>query len=157
MEQAADPTPQAMTGGVVSIVSAYVGNNPLSIDDVPKLISAVAAALRGVSSEVVTETERKKPLEPAVPVRKSVTPDYIICLEDGAKLKTLKRYLRTHFDMSPDEYRERWGLPTSYPMIAPNYSAMRSELAKRVGLGSMRTREAPIAPTKRKRAAKAPS
>jgi predicted transcriptional regulator len=115
------------------IVSAYVSHNALSPTDLTKLIAEVHTALRGLrSNEVPVPVED---LKPAVPVRKSVAPDYIICLEDGKKFKSLKRHLRTHYNLSPEEYREKWGLPADYPMVAPNYSATRSKLAKDNGLG----------------------
>ncbi|RUT31028.1 MucR family transcriptional regulator [Arsenicitalea aurantiaca] len=115
------------------IVSAYVGHNALSVADLPKLIADVHTALRALRTEGVQEPVEE--LKPAVPVRKSVAPDYIICLEDGKKFKSLKRHLRTHYNLSPEEYREKWGLPADYPMVAPNYSATRSRLAKDNGLG----------------------
>ncbi|WP_193336539.1 MucR family transcriptional regulator [Devosia beringensis] len=115
------------------IVSAYVSHNALSPSDLPKLIADVHGALRTLSNnEVPLQVEE---LKPAVPVRKSVAPDYIICLEDGKKFKSLKRHLRTHYNLSPEEYREKWGLPADYPMVAPSYSATRSKLAKDNGLG----------------------
>jgi predicted transcriptional regulator len=105
----------------------------LSPTDLPKLIAEVHVALKGLrSTEVIEPTEE---LKPAVPVRKSVAPDYIVCLEDGKKFKSLKRHLRTHYNLSPEEYREKWGLAPDYPMVAPNYSATRSRLAKDNGLG----------------------
>ena len=115
------------------IVSAYVSNNTVSADTVPTLIAQIHAALSGVS-EAPVEAE-PEPQEPAVPVRKSITPDFLICLEDGRKFKSLKRHLRTKYDMSPEEYRAKWGLPKDYPMVAPNYAKARSELAKQMGLG----------------------
>ena len=115
------------------IVSAYVSHNALSVTDLPKLIADVHSALKGLQSN--TAPEAVEELKPAVPVRKSVAADYIVCLEDGKKFKSLKRHLRTHYDMSPEEYREKWGLPADYPMVAPNYSATRSRLAKDNGLG----------------------
>ena len=115
------------------IVSAYVSHNALSPSDLPKLIADVHGALRTLSSnEAPLPVEE---LKPAVPVRKSVAPDYIICLEDGKKFKSLKRHLRTHYNLSPEEYREKWSLPADYPMVAPSYSATRSKLAKDNGLG----------------------
>ena len=120
------------------IVSAYVSNNTVSAQDLPTLIHEVYGALLKTSGEAA-EPE-PEPLKPAVPVKKSVTPDYIICLEDGKKFKSLKRHLRTHYNLSPEEYREKWGLPADYPMVAPNYAAARSELAKRMGLGQQRSR-----------------
>ena len=120
------------------IVSAYVSNNTVASSDLAGLINEVYNALQRTSGSTV-EPE-PEPLRPAVPVKKSVTPDYIICLEDGKKFKSLKRHLRTHYDMSPEEYREKWGLPADYPMVAPNYAAARSYLAKKMGLGQQRKR-----------------
>jgi predicted transcriptional regulator len=115
------------------IVSAYVSHNSVSVTDLPKLIAEVHGALRALqNNEVHAPVEE---LKPAVPIRKSVAPDYIICLEDGKKFKSLKRHLRTHYNLSPEEYREKWGLPADYPMVAPSYSATRSKLAKDNGLG----------------------
>lgn len=115
------------------IVSAYVSHNSVSPNDLPRLIADVHNALKALqSNEVPAPVEE---LKPAVPVRKSVAPDYIICLEDGKKFKSLKRHLRTHYNLSPEEYREKWGLPADYPMVAPSYSATRSKLAKDNGLG----------------------
>lgn len=115
------------------IVSAYVSHNAISPADLPKLIADVHSALKLLAAEeIAAPVEDKKP---AVPVRKSVTPDYIVCLEDGKKFKSLKRHLRTHYNLSPEEYREKWGLPADYPMVAPSYSATRSKLAKDNGLG----------------------
>jgi len=115
------------------IVSAYVGNNSVSANDLPSLIANIHAALSGVSTGPV-EAE-PEPKEPAVPIRKSISPDFLICLEDGRKFKSLKRHLRTKYDMSPEEYRSKWGLPKDYPMVAPNYAKARSDLAKQMGLG----------------------
>jgi predicted transcriptional regulator len=115
------------------IVSAYVSHNAVSPTDLTRLITDVHGALRALrNNEVPVVVED---LKPAVPVRKSVAADYIICLEDGKKFKSLKRHLRTHYNLSPEEYREKWGLPADYPMVAPNYSATRSKLAKDNGLG----------------------
>lgn len=120
------------------IVSAYVSNNSVTATDLPKLISEVHQALgRAQNGSVEIEAE---PLKPAVNPKKSVFPDYIVCLEDGKKFKSLKRHLRTHYDLSPEEYREKWGLPQDYPMVAPNYAAARSQLAKKMGLGQQRRR-----------------
>jgi len=116
-----------------SVVSAYVSHNALSVADLPKLIAQVHQALAGLG--VAAPAEIVQELKPAVPVKKSITPDYLICLEDGKKFKSLKRHLRTEYDMSPEEYRQRWGLPADYPMVAPNYSEARSALAKSIGLG----------------------
>ncbi len=113
------------------IVSSFVANNSVPASELPALIKSVAETFRGLDGpQAVPE-----PKKPAVPVKKSVQPDFIICLEDGKKLKMLKRHLRTAYDMSPDEYRERWGLPSNYPMVAPNYAKQRSKLAKKIGLG----------------------
>ncbi len=118
------------------IVSAYVSNNTVVAADVPALIHNVFDALSKASSRSGQPT--KEDLRPAVPIKKSVTPEFIICLEDGKKFKSLKRHLRTHYDLSPEEYREKWGLAHDYPMVAPNYAAARSDLAKRMGLGQRR-------------------
>lgn len=116
-----------------SIVAAYVSNNSVSSGDLPNLIAETHAALSRAAGKVVrVEREESKP---KIAVKKSVMPDYIICLEDGKKFKSLKRHLRTHYDMSPEEYREKWGLPHDYPMVAPNYAQARSQLAKKMGLG----------------------
>jgi predicted transcriptional regulator len=115
------------------IVSAYVSHNALSVTDLPKLIADVHSALQGLKGTPLPEPAED--LKPAVPVRKSIAADYLICLEDGKKFKSLKRHLRTHYDLSPEDYREKWGLPADYPMVAPNYSATRSRLAKDNGLG----------------------
>lgn len=130
------------------IVSAYVANNPVPIADLAKLIADTHTALIGLTVSV--EPITKEALTPAVPVRKSVTPDYIICLEDGKKFKSLKRHLSTHYNLTPDQYREKWNLQPSYPMVAPNYSASRSALAKRAGLGRKPAPE-PAQPAKRPR------
>lgn len=120
------------------IVSAYVSNNSVPSAELPTLISEVHRALSSTQQGVVkVEPEA---LKPAVNPKKSVFPDYIVCLEDGKKFKSLKRHLRTHYDLSPEEYREKWGLPADYPMVAPNYAAARSALAKKMGLGQQRRR-----------------
>jgi predicted transcriptional regulator len=118
------------------IVSAYVANNSVPSGDLPTLINEVHSALLRVGGGTV-ETPAEAP-KPAVPVKKSVTPDYIVCLEDGKKFKSLKRHLRTQYNMTPEQYREKWGLPVDYPMVAPNYAKARSELAKEMGLGQQR-------------------
>jgi predicted transcriptional regulator len=115
------------------IVCAYVSHNALSVTDLPKLIADVHSALRALNGAGASEPAEE--LRPAVPVRKSISPDFLVCLEDGKKFKSLKRHLRTHYNLSPEEYREKWGLPADYPMVAPNYSATRSRLAKDNGLG----------------------
>ena len=118
------------------IVSAYVTNNTVVATDLPALISNVFDALKKAASSGAQPA--KEELRPAVPIKKSVTSEYIICLEDGKKFKSLKRHLRTHYDLSPEEYREKWGLAHDYPMVAPSYAAARSDLAKRMGLGQRR-------------------
>lgn len=115
------------------IVSAYVGNNSVSAADLPGLIQSVHKALATVIGGA--EAAAPEPKEPAVPLKKSITPDYLVCLEDGRKFKSLKRHLRTKYNMSPEEYRAKWGLPKDYPMVAPNYAKARSDLAKQMGLG----------------------
>lgn len=114
------------------IVAAHVSNNNVPVSDVPNLISNVYGALVKLGEPVILATEKP---EPAVSVRSSVKPDYIVCLEDGKKMKMLKRYLRTNYNMSPEEYRARWGLPADYPMVAPKYAETRRDLAKKIGLG----------------------
>lgn len=114
------------------IVAAYVSNNPMAANDLPGMIRTVHATLTGLEQ---APGARESDLVPAVTVKKSVTADYIICLEDGKKLKMLKRYLRSQYGLTPEEYRARWGLPHDYPMVAPNYAAQRSKLAKQIGLG----------------------
>lgn len=115
------------------IVSAYVGNNSVTSADLPALIQSVHRALAGVAGG--GEIAEAAPKEPAVPLKRSITPEFLICLEDGRKFKSLKRHLRTKYNMSPEEYRAKWGLPKDYPMVAPNYAKARSDLAKQMGLG----------------------
>ena len=115
------------------IVSAYVGNNEVSASELPKLVQNVYNSLNDVSKGI--SAADAEPAKPAVSVKRSITPDYIICLEDGKKFKSLKRHLRAHYDMTPDEYRAKWGLDKDYPMVAPNYAKARSALAKQMGLG----------------------
>jgi predicted transcriptional regulator len=119
-----------------SIVSAYVANNSVVASDLPHLIGEVHDALVKASGNIAAAPREE--VKPVVPIKKSVTNEYIICLEDGKKFKSLKRHLRTHYDLSPEEYREKWGLPADYPMVAPNYASARSELAKKMGLGQRR-------------------
>jgi predicted transcriptional regulator len=121
------------------IVSAYVSNNSVPASDLPTLIAEVHRALN--STHAGTSEPEPEPLKPAVNPKRSVFPDYIVCLEDGKKFKSLKRHLRTHYDLSPEEYREKWSLPADYPMVAPNYAAARSALAKKMGLGQQRRRK----------------
>lgn len=122
-----------LVGMTAEIVSAYVGNNTVGAGELPNLIQDVYTALDVAVSGGAEEAA--EPPKPAVSVKKSVTPDYIICLEDGKKFKSLKRHLRTHYDLSPEEYRDKWGLAKDYPMVAPNYAKARSQLAKQMGLG----------------------
>jgi predicted transcriptional regulator len=122
------------------IVSAYVSNNTVPAADIPGLISQVHAALARVSGKPADG--HGEPLKPAVSLKKSITPEYIVCLEDGKKFKSLKRHLRTQYNMTPEQYREKWGLGADYPMVAPNYAAARSQLAKQMGLGQQRRRRA---------------
>lgn len=117
---------------VTEIVSAYVSRNPVAANELPAIIKNVHATLGGFASP---KEERSLPRTPAVPVKKSIQPDYIVCLEDGKKLKMLKRYLRSRYKLSPEQYRERWNLPPDYPMVAPNYAQKRSDFAKKIGLG----------------------
>lgn len=122
------------------IVAAHVSNNSVSVADLPVLIQNVYGALAGLS---VAAPPPEVKLEPAVSVRSSIKPDYIVCLEDGKKLKMLKRHLMTHYQMTPDDYRTKWGLPADYPMVAPNYAEQRRTLAKKIGLGTKRRRRVP--------------
>lgn len=115
------------------VVAAYVSNNTLPTAQLAEVINAVYSSLRGLEGQVAEPPP--EPAKPAVPVRKSITPDYLICLEDGKKLKMLKRHLRSTYNMTPDEYRARWGLAPDYPMVAPNYAEQRSAFAKKIGLG----------------------
>ncbi len=126
------------------IVAAYVSNNLLPIGDVPDMIKSVHATLGSLSQPALTEAVPQ--LKPAVPIKKSIGQDFIVCLEDGKKLKMLKRYLRSRYNLSPEEYRAKWQLPADYPMVAPAYAAKRSEFAKQIGLG----RSAPVAKARRR-------
>ena len=121
------------------IVSAHVSNNSVSVSDLPLLISNVHSALSGLGGQADAPAARP---EPAVSIRSSVKPDYVVCLEDGKKLKMLKRHLMTHYSMTPDQYRQKWGLNADYPMVAPNYAEQRRTLAKKIGLGTKRKRTA---------------
>lgn len=125
----------AMTGDVVT---AYASNHKLSMEELTALIKSVHEALAAASAGAPAAAPTA-PLSPAVPIRRSITPDFMICLEDGRKFKSLKRHLRTAYGMTPDDYRAKWGLPKDYPMVAPNYAAARSAMAKSIGLGSGRT------------------
>ena len=121
------------------IVAAYVGRNAVEQAELPKLIAEVHKALEQATGTPARKDEGHEP-KPPVSVKKSVTPDYLICLEDGKKFKSLKRHLRTHFNLTPEQYREKWGLPADYPMVAPNYASSRSSLAKNMGLGQRKGR-----------------
>jgi predicted transcriptional regulator len=140
-------TPMSGDGGVsgsnyialtAEIVSAYVSNNSVAAGDIPALIQQVHAALSRVSNGNA-DNGAESP-KPAIALKRSVTPEYIVCLEDGKKFKSLKRHLRTQYDMTPEQYRDKWNLPPDYPMVAPSYAAARSELAKQMGLGQQRRR-----------------
>lgn len=115
------------------IVAAYVSNNSVALGELPGMIKSVHATLGGLLAH--PEPDPPESPRPATSIRRSITPEYIVCLEDGKKLKMLKRYLRSRYNLSPDEYRAKWGLPADYPMVAPNYAAQRSEFAKKIGLG----------------------
>ena len=118
------------------IVAAYVSNNPVPVTELPSMIKSVHSTLGGLSGAASADVQTAQ--KPAVTVKKSITPEYIICLEDGKKLKMLKRYLRSRYGLSPEEYRAKWGLPADYPMVAPNYAKQRSDLARKMGLGQSR-------------------
>lgn len=122
------------------VVAAYVSNNPLPTGQLADVISAVYLSLRALEGKGAES--KSDPLKPAVPVRKSITPEYLICLEDGKKLKMLKRHLRSTYSMTPDDYRQKWSLPADYPMVAPNYAQQRSAFAKKIGLGRGTGRQA---------------
>jgi predicted transcriptional regulator len=122
------------------IVAAYVGKNTVAQTELPKLIGDVHRALSGAVGQPAAREEQAD-IKPAVTVKKSLTADYLICLEDGKKFKSLKRHLRSHYNLSPEQYREKWGLPADYPMVAPNYAQARSSLAKRMGLGQRKSRK----------------
>src|SRR3569832_1028849 len=132
--QAAEETLLTLTA---DIVAAHVSNNSVAVNDLPNLIQNVHAALNGISG--ASSAPEAKP-EPKVSIRSSIKPDYIVCLEDGKKLKMLKRHLMTHYNMTPDQYRQKWGLNADYPMVAPNYAEQRRTLAKKIGLGTKRRR-----------------
>lgn len=135
-----ETAPKDLVGLTAEIVSAYVSNNTVTAADLPGLIGDVHLALARASGGAISEAQERSELRPAVPIKKSVTDDYIICLEDGKKFKSLKRHLRTHFNLTPEQYREKWNLPADYPMVAPNYANSRSKLAKNMGLGQRKAR-----------------
>ncbi|MEQ8965453.1 MAG: MucR family transcriptional regulator [Azospirillaceae bacterium] len=130
-------SPPELMSLTTQIVAAHVGNNTVAVNDLPNLIEQVYRTLSTVGKAGDSQADRP---QPAVPIKKSITPDYLICLEDGKKLKMLKRHLKTAYGMTPEEYRERWGLPSDYPMVAPNYAKQRSRLAKEIGLGTRERR-----------------
>ena len=131
----AEDTPSAdLLGLTAEIVAAHVSNNPVALTDLPNLITEVYRTLTSVGLPA-SKPQPERP-QPAVPIKKSITPEYLICLEDGKKLKMLKRHLQTSYNMTPEQYRERWGLGNDYPMVAPNYAKHRSTLAKKIGLGT---------------------
>lgn len=130
--------PKGFVDLTASIVSAYVSNNPTTASEIPALISQIHAALVRVSNS--SAEPAPEPAKPAVSVKKSMTSDYLVCLEDGKRFKSLKRHLRTQYNMSPEQYREKWNLPADYPMVAPNYAVARSQLAKKMGLGQQHRR-----------------
>jgi predicted transcriptional regulator len=135
MEMSADANPKSedLLKLATNIVAAYVSNNPVPVSDLPGMIKSVYATLGGLSGATPADTTTTQ--KPAVNIKKSVTPEYVVCLEDGKRLKMLKRYLRSRYNLTPDEYRMKWGLPADYPMVAPNYAEQRSQFAKKIGLG----------------------
>src|ERR1700712_75048 len=134
-----EPAAKSFIDLTASIVSAYLSNNPTPAAEIPSLISQIHSALLRVS---VGRTDAPlEPAKPAVPIKKSMTADYLICLEDGKRFKSLKRHLRTQYSMTPEQYRDKWSLPADYPMVAPNYAVARSQLAKKMGLGQQRRRK----------------
>ena len=137
-----DSTDDTLLTLTADIVAAHVSNNSVAVNDLPQLIANVHSALAGLGG--ASSVPEAKP-EPKVPVRLSIKPDYIVCLEDGKRLKMLKRHLMTHYQMTPDQYRQKWGLNSDYPMVAPNYAEQRRTLAKAIGLGTKRKRPATAA------------
>ena len=133
MSDTSGKTPVELTA---NIVSAYLSNNPTPAAEIPSLISQVHAALTRVAAG--RSEPAPEPARPAVPVKKSIHPDYLVCLEDGKRFKSLRRHLRTQYNMTPEQYRDKWNLPPDYPMVAPNYAVTRSQLAKKMGLGQQR-------------------
>ena len=129
-----DEVNETLIALTADIVAAHVSNNSVAVNDLPQLINNIHAALAGLSGTTAPEVKQ----EPKVPIRSSIKPDYIVCLEDGKRLKMLKRHLMTHYQMTPDQYRQKWGLNSDYPMVAPNYAEQRRTLAKAIGLGTKR-------------------
>ncbi len=148
----AELNPQETLHLTTDIVSAFVSNNSVNADKLPGLLQEVHDAIRALAAGGTAFAGNQ---QPAVPINKSVTPDFVICLEDGKKLKMLKRYLRTQYDMSPEDYRRKWGLPADYPMVAPNYAKRRSQFAKEIGLGRTATANRPAGKKTAKRRARA--
>ena len=146
VEKATDDS--AVLRMTAEVVASYVGNNPISHEQLPELITSVHRSFQSVELQPAAEPE--EPKKPAVSIRKSITPEYLICLEDGKKLKMLKRHLRTTYNLTPEEYRAKWNLPADYPMVAPNYAQQRSQFAKKIGLG----RRPAAKTTQRRKAAK---
>lgn len=137
---------------MADIISAYVSNNPVPVAELPALIAQVHQSLSSLSGAAAAQVE--EPLKPAVNPKRSIQDDYIICLEDGKKFKSLKRHLATHYDLTPEQYREKWGLPNDYPMVAPSYAAARSALAKQMGLGRKPVASPEPAPVAKKRSSR---
>ena len=135
----ADEIQETLITLTADIVAAHVSNNSVAVNDLPTLIANVHGALSGLGTPTVAPEVKQ---EPAVSIRASIKPDYVVCLEDGKKLKMLKRHLMTHYNMTPDQYRAKWNLPADYPMVAPNYAEQRRTLAKKIGLGTKRKRPA---------------
>ncbi|MEL6111466.1 MAG: MucR family transcriptional regulator [Pseudomonadota bacterium] len=133
------------------IIAAYVSNNKVDVDSLPGLMTEVYESLQGLAAG---EASLRATRDPAVPISKSVTPDYVICLEDGKKLKMLKRYLRTHYNLTPEEYKRKWNLPPDYPMVAPNYAKRRSAFAKQIGLGTQRSGKKTVKKATKKKSTK---
>ena len=129
-----------IVGLSADIVAAYVSNNRIPTAELPALISLTHAAIQKLGSQIEAAAAPPEKLVPAVPIRKSITAHHLVCLEDGKKFKTLKRHLRTSYNLSPEQYREKWGLPPDYPMVAPDYAEARSQMAKKTGLGQLRGR-----------------
>ena len=132
-----DQSAETLITLTADIVAAHVSNNSVAVNDLPQLIQTVHGALSGLGAKAPAPEVK---LEPKVPIRSSIKPDYLVCLEDGKKLKMLKRHLMTHYSMTPDQYRQKWGLNSDYPMVAPNYAEQRRTLAKSIGLGTKRKR-----------------
>jgi predicted transcriptional regulator len=130
--------PDHLIALATDIICAYVSNNTVSAADLPNVIGAVHSALAQATGGHAPAPLVREELKPAISLKKSITPEYLICLEDGKKFKSLKRHIRTHYNLSPEEYRDKWGLPHDYPMVAPNYAEARSALAKKMGLGTRR-------------------